>query len=67
MSIYAKDLINEGITAERAESITSALDRLHCALSAVDYKRRQIFFETTIEQRLADYAKAEGLADVTAR
>ena len=63
--IYADQLAGEGFTRERAESISQALDTLHCSLSALDFEHITRFFSVPLETRLSNFAKAEGVRDVT--
>ena len=65
MQTYKDSLINEGFTPERAEAVSNALDTLHSAVSKLDSAGRARFFETSLEQRLSDYAIQEGISDVT--
>jgi hypothetical protein len=63
--IYAEQLVKEGFTKERAESISQALDTLHGSLSALDFESVNRFFTVPLETRLSNFAKAEGVRDVT--
>ncbi len=62
---YIDNLKSEGFTVERAESISTALDELHSALSKLDKKHLKQFLSLPLETRLANYAQAEGLMDLT--
>jgi hypothetical protein len=63
--MYADSLKNEGLTPERAAAITGALDTLHAALAKLDRNSLKQFFSLPLETRLANYAQAEGLMDIT--
>lgn len=63
--LYADQLVKEGFTKERAESISNALDVLHGSLSALDFENINRVFSIPLETRLSDFAKCEGVRDVT--
>lgn len=62
---YTENLVQEGFTKERADSISLALDELHASLGKLDFESINRFFSVPLEQRLSDFAGAEGVRDVT--
>ena len=62
--IYSDVLVKEGFTKECAERISSALDILHSSLSTLDYENINRFFSKPLEERLSEFARAEGVRDV---
>lgn len=62
---YTEQLVKEGFTKERAESISQALDELHASLGKLDFEGINRFFSVPMEKRLSDFAGAEGVRDVT--
>lgn len=65
MKSYEEIMNEEGIARSRTPEIEVALDKLHHALSKCDYSNRRAFFAKSIEDRLREFAKTQGIADVT--
>ena len=61
MRLYKEHLIREGFPDTRAEDIERGIDYLHKAICFLDNERNKLFWNKTVETRLYEFAKLEGL------
>ena len=67
MGLYKRILIQEGFPETRAEDIERGINLLHKAICFLDNERNKLFWSKTVETRLYEFAKLEGLNEVNSR